>query len=457
MPPDPSIVAIDEERPFAPDELFFSTTDRKGIIRSGNQVFARVSGYPVDRLLGQPHNIIRHPDMPKAVFKLLWDYLEAGRVFAGFVKNMAIDGRYYWVMALVLPIDGGYLSIRLKPTSAYFGIIPGLYASLLRVEQAAGTEGGAWRAGMANAGRALGEALTASGFANYDRFMHTALAAEMASHRARLAREGAGRQPRVGTTGLHATYASCLELDPILDDLFTRAERLREVVVTLDQKSIEFLSLARHIRLISMNALVAASRLGESGRGLAVVTGDLAANVEEATRVVTPMAGELAHLSDALRELAFATTTAKLQIEMAIFFLGELLDAERDGRPPMLPIDQMRGDVATLVRSSRESTTRLLEALEQVQRPFAPVADGLQDLRRTFRKLNVVKLTGMVQAASLAEPHQFDDVFRTVEGRLEAADEQLKALSDGVATLAGELPYVRLAAQQLGSGLETLA
>ena len=103
----PTVVPRPQERAFGPHELFFSTTDRKGIIRSGNQVFVRVSGHPLETLLGAPHNIIRHPDMPRAVFQLLWSYLDQGKPFAGFVKNMAADGCYYWVMALVVPIDGG--------------------------------------------------------------------------------------------------------------------------------------------------------------------------------------------------------------------------------------------------------------------------------------------------------------------------------------------------------------
>ena len=74
------------ERPFDVAELFFSTTNRKGIIQSGNDVFARVSGYTEAELLGQPHNVIRHPDMPRAVFRLLWDYLEAERPIAAYVQ-----------------------------------------------------------------------------------------------------------------------------------------------------------------------------------------------------------------------------------------------------------------------------------------------------------------------------------------------------------------------------------
>ena len=79
-------VAIEErEREFGIEELFFSTTDPKGIIRSGNRVFARVAAYEEGEMLGRPHSLIRHPDVPRCVFKLLWDTLEDGRAIAAYV------------------------------------------------------------------------------------------------------------------------------------------------------------------------------------------------------------------------------------------------------------------------------------------------------------------------------------------------------------------------------------
>ena len=69
----------DQEARFLLEEMFFSTTDARGVITFGNDIFVRVSGYPLVDMVGKPHNIIRHPDMPRAVFRLFWDYLQAGR------------------------------------------------------------------------------------------------------------------------------------------------------------------------------------------------------------------------------------------------------------------------------------------------------------------------------------------------------------------------------------------
>jgi len=128
---------------FTPDELIVSKTDLKGRITYANRVFCRIAGYTEPELLGQPHSIIRHPDMPRCVFKLLWDQLaERHEVFA-YVKNMTKGGAYYWVFAHVTPsLDAngtvvGYHSNRRVPRrDVVKGVIEPLYAELLSQEAA---------------------------------------------------------------------------------------------------------------------------------------------------------------------------------------------------------------------------------------------------------------------------------------------------------------------------------
>lgn len=110
---------IDEEVTFAAHEELVSTTDLRGIVTYANDVFCRVAGYEEHELVGKNHNLVRHPDMPKAAFKDLWDHLKEGKNWRGAVKNRCKDGRYYWVDAYVTPIydNGtlvGYQSVRVK-------------------------------------------------------------------------------------------------------------------------------------------------------------------------------------------------------------------------------------------------------------------------------------------------------------------------------------------------------
>lgn len=112
---------IDEEVLFGESEQLVSITDTRGVITYANDVFCKVAGYQPEELLRKNHNIVRHPDMPKAAFKDLWQELEAGNHWQGVVKNLCKDGRYYWVNAYVTPMyhNGkltGYQSVRVKPS-----------------------------------------------------------------------------------------------------------------------------------------------------------------------------------------------------------------------------------------------------------------------------------------------------------------------------------------------------
>ncbi|MCW2307019.1 PAS domain-containing protein [Rhodobium gokarnense] len=137
------IETIDEEIFFADDDIIVSKTDLKGRITYANRVFLNVAGYSEKELIGQPHNIIRHPDMPRAVFKLLWDTIADGREIFGYVKNMARDGRYYWVFAHATPsfdasgnIVGYHSNRRVPDRDILTNTIEPLYAELLAKEKA---------------------------------------------------------------------------------------------------------------------------------------------------------------------------------------------------------------------------------------------------------------------------------------------------------------------------------
>jgi len=98
-----------------------SETDAKGIIKFANDDFCKIAGYALEELIDKPHNMVRHKDMPKAAFKSLWDTVQAGNVWTGYVKNATKDGGYYWVFATVFPFEScdgskGYLSCRRKPS-----------------------------------------------------------------------------------------------------------------------------------------------------------------------------------------------------------------------------------------------------------------------------------------------------------------------------------------------------
>lgn len=162
------------DAPFRIDELFFSRTDKRGVIKSANHIFKRVSGYEWDELLGAPHKVIRHEDMPKGVFWLFWQSLKRGEPIGAYVKNKAKDGLHYWVYAVALPFNDGFLSVRLKPSSEILAVIEKEYEALLKAEHDDELT-------PEQSAAVLVERLGALGYDDYDSFSSYALMQELTS------------------------------------------------------------------------------------------------------------------------------------------------------------------------------------------------------------------------------------------------------------------------------------
>jgi PAS domain S-box-containing protein len=136
-----SISPTQREVLFDKDTFIVSKTDMKGRITYANRIFCEVAGYTERELIGQPHSLIRHPDMPRCVFKLLWDTIQEGREVFAYVKNMARSGDYYWVFAHVTPsfdqnrqICGFHSNRRVPKRDVVEKIIAPVYAELVRIE-----------------------------------------------------------------------------------------------------------------------------------------------------------------------------------------------------------------------------------------------------------------------------------------------------------------------------------
>lgn len=160
------------ERTFHENEIIVSKTDTRGIITYANLVFCRVAGYTEQELLGQPHNLIRHPAMPKCVFKLLWDTISQGDEIFAYVVILCKDGDHYWVLAHVTPtfddngVITGYHSSRRKPEQEAIDKVAPVYELLLNEENSHSD----WRAGMKSATEMLVANLNGAGV-QYDEFV----------------------------------------------------------------------------------------------------------------------------------------------------------------------------------------------------------------------------------------------------------------------------------------------
>jgi PAS domain S-box-containing protein len=144
----PSVVPTQKEVFLKEEDFIVSKTDLKSKILYGNEIFIKISGYDESELLGKPHNILRHPDMPRCAFKVLYYHIQNTKEWFGYVKNLRKDGGYYWVYANISPTfdaNGrhiGYYSVRRKPRDGFKQIIEPLYQKLLSIESSGGMEAG---------------------------------------------------------------------------------------------------------------------------------------------------------------------------------------------------------------------------------------------------------------------------------------------------------------------------
>jgi PAS domain S-box-containing protein len=143
----PHTTPTNKETVLDDDNFIVSKTDLKSRITYGNQYFLKISGWSEEELIGTPHNILRHPDMPQVAFKILYDKLDNDEEFFGFVKNLKKDGGYYWVFVTIscsYNTNGekiGYYAVRRKPIEGFKKIIEPLYQKLLDIEKSGGMNG----------------------------------------------------------------------------------------------------------------------------------------------------------------------------------------------------------------------------------------------------------------------------------------------------------------------------
>lgn len=168
-----TIRPTDHERFFDRNDIIVSKTDTKGRLTYVNRIFMAISDYDEAELLGKPHSIIRHPDMPRAIYKLMWERLQAGHEIFAYVKNLASDGGYYWTLAHVTPSFGaggeitGYHSNRRVPDRRIVTeTITPLYHTLRSIEDGEQDR----RAGLAKSSAHLAAMLKGKGI-DYDEYI----------------------------------------------------------------------------------------------------------------------------------------------------------------------------------------------------------------------------------------------------------------------------------------------
>jgi len=414
------------ERTVRADELFFSTTDRRGVIRSSNSVFTRISGYGSKELIGTPHNIVRHPEMPSGAFALMWDRLLSGQAMAAYVLNLARDGRHYWVFASITPLGEGFLSVRMAPMTGILPIIWQLYRQVL-VKEVRLRQGGAGRAEAAAAGAELILAGVAGlGFRDYDAFMATALPAEVAA-RDGLVTQHWARPSAVGPTAeiLHGAVI----LDDHLGALVARLDRYRELADALDASSTSVLETARQLdaatsaaRIVSASAISTAPVLHTVAVAMSRPSGQTVETLRAAVE-------DLAVLRTQLTDSRWRIALARSHNDMVAAFAAEVIDG---GAPP-----SALADVPVLCDALADGVETMASTVGRMNLHLAHVAASLEragelfdDVRRFIGKWRLLLLRQRVSGtpagsvgpidAMLHDGHDRSAELRELAGRCSA-------------------------------------
>lgn len=430
-----SIIPQNTPSDFQLAEMFFSTTDRKGVITAGNSVFVRVSGFEPGELIGAPHNLIRHPEMPRAVFRLLWHTINGGEPIVALVKNMAKDGRYYWVVAFVMPAAGGFLSIRFKPSSPLLATVEQLYARMRAVERSHGDGGEEGREGMDAAEKLLSDALRELGFASYQAFMWHLMHVEMKSREQGL-RDGRGARfdadahsatpDSARVAAIHrAGERACAQIDR----LYLRLDELAGFSRKLLEKSAFVTALTSDIRFVALSTSIKASKLGDTGNSLGIIANFLSDSSTRTAGDVQRLTARIRDITAELQAVSFHLAGARLQIEMILIFCRELLVApsarhERGhGRARMIT-DLEGAFTATSARAS--------EVLNSLGRHLHELNFEAEDLRKTMLMLQVAQVCGMVETSRIHADLSVVAIFDEVRAHVTKSSGELGELGDTI-------------------------
>lgn len=402
-----------KESKFDTNELFFSITDHASTILSGNEVFVRISGYQKEELIGRFHNIIRHPDMPKIVFKTLWDHLKNDKPIVAYVKNKTKEGGFYWVMAAVFPQDDRYISIRIKPNSPIFSAVRELYFKLLMAESKGGME-----ASEALLGNLLGEL----GYTGYDHFMADALLSELIERKKILQeRHTTEEEISYSDSALRTLYDQSQVLMRQYERWFDKIDTFKEVKTVFEEKGIILRTLARDIVFLSLNASVASYKVASGGETFGVLASDVRINAKENDRLIAEIHNLSQSLSCTLNQLIFSVSSLRIQIDMVNYFIHETLNQKTQ-----CTSSELSNNLNTLVSLVSLYSQKIYTLQTQMQQSIQESLKHLDQLEQQVMYLGYIQVYGIIEAASNNnESVGFGGIFTQLKDLIRTTSEEV--------------------------------
>ncbi|MFI6455572.1 PAS domain-containing protein [Streptosporangium amethystogenes] len=444
------IVPSGLEQVIGPEELFFSTTDRHGLIRSGNSVFVRTSRFSPDELTGASHNIVRHPDMPAGVFQLLWDRMLTGRPAGAYVRNLAKDGSHYWVFATMTPSAEGFLSVRMAPRAGLFEEVKRIYKYVADAELEAAERDRMNRRDVALAGREQIERLLGElGFGSHDDFLTEALTAEVAA-RGRLASATYARPWAQGP--IAEVLAGVGALETLLTDLVERLESYRVFSDRLMRSSTQVLDVARRLDEVVAGAQAASETVADTVPVLSNVARVMATPTRTAMVTLERLVPRLAALRSYVTDLRFRIVLASLHNDMVAAFAAEVADGIAP-RTSLSEVPQLCDAVQESVLEMSARAQQVNETLREIVSEIGEAGERLTEFRWFLGKWRMLVLRHRVEGALGDLVRPIDDEFTAIWDGLDMLHElgrefEASAVPFDVRELEAQLARIRVAATE---------
>ena len=373
----------EEEVTFEPHELFFSRTDERGVVLFGNDVFLRTSHYPWEEMSGAPHKIVRHPDMPRAVFWILWEALKAGTPIGAYIKNRAKNGQPYWVFAIITPISGGYLSVRLKPLSELKPKVIEVYERIRAKENAEKLEP------QASAALFL-EEIKALGFRDYPTFMAHALSKEVEARNTFMTRTD--------------------------NPAMTRYRNMLDALSRIEASSTKIVAGFANIKTSPINMGVVAAQMGQQALPLSVISQSFSDMIEEIRNGIATFVARADTVAAEIHDGLFVTCANQIQNEVIDIFEA--------------------GDDTAVIEAEGKFLSELGErylqsGLQHMVEEITQFHNTCKRLTRTLSGLSVTSIIGQIESARIGQQGGgIDDIMRQLDGFQERTRKELASIQD---------------------------
>ena len=418
------------ESKFERDEIFFSTTDLEGNTLSGNSMFSKVSKYSFEELIGKPYSTLIHPDTPKVVLRLVWDYIKSGKSVVAYIKNMAKDGSYYWVLLVASPLfyENGsvykYIFIRIKPESKFFPIVKELYREMVEIEQSNGVDYSL---------NFFIDRLNELGFKNYDAFMKEVLKEEVKLKKDLLDTEFSFDNI---DDELKNIYKACMlfsKIRRIYTSFYKFIDYFSEVSSSIRKEADNIFNLSDDIRLISLNSSVESYKLGSEGNSFFILSTEMRKNAERSGKAIKEIERIMNESLKQIDDIIFFIGINKLSIYMMSSFLREIISNEVCISRVHMIMEDINDNVALI----ESYISKLNQTSISLDRKFKDILNLLSKISILIKRLHFLYLTGMVESAHQLRT-SFSLIFTQVSNLVNYSKETISRLCSNMNKMANE-------------------